>query len=164
MTDTTKLLKLFYTFFLGVLLAVFIGVGIHTFYPGPQAPEFPVALNTYGKDTELTPEQVMLQKQWDQKTEAYNKAIKPYSRNVSMTALGIAVLFLAASIILEKRIKIIADGIMLGGLFTLLYSIGRGFVSENNGYVFVVLSLSVIVVLYLGFHRFVRPGTLQKDV
>lgn len=164
MADTTTLLRLFYTFFLGVLLAVFVGVGIHTFYQGPKAPEFPVALNTYGKDARLTPEQIIAQKQWDQKTNAYNKAVKPYSRNVSTIALGIAILFLAVSIALEKKIKIIADGIMLGGLFTLLYSIGRGFVSENNGYVFAVLSLSVIVVLYLGFHRFVHPSTLQKAV
>lgn len=45
---------------------------------------------------------------------------------------------------------------MLGGLFVLLYSLGRGFASENSKYVFVVVTVGLVTVLYLGYHRFVK--------
>ena len=162
MREDTKILKLFYTFFLGLLLAIFIGVGINTFYEGPQAPEYPTALNSVGKNGELTPEQVAIQKQWDQDTAQYDEAMKPYNRTVSMLALGAAVVFLAVSMVFEKRIKLMADGVMLGGLFSLIYSLARGFASDNSKYVFAMVSISLVIVLYLGFHRFVRIDAAQK--
>jgi hypothetical protein len=155
MGDNT-ILKLVYTFFLGVLLAIFIGVGINTFYPGPKEPQFPVELNSYGKEINLTSDQIAIQKDWDQKIEQHNNEMKPYNRNVSIITLVAAVIFLAISVLYEKKIQVIADGIMLGGLFTLLYSLGRGFASEDSKYVFAVVSVSLATALFLGYHRFVR--------
>lgn len=34
-----NVMKIVYTFFLGALLALFVGLGIQTFYPGPEMPE-----------------------------------------------------------------------------------------------------------------------------
>lgn len=152
--EDNKILKLVYTFFLGILLAIFVGVGINTFYPGPKAPEYPSSSMSYGK--ELTVEQEKTQRDFDKKMEQHDKDMRPYNRNVSIITLVAAVSFLALSIVFEKRIKIIADGIMLGGLFTLLYSIGRGFASEDSKYVFLVVTVGLAVVLYLGYHRFVK--------
>lgn len=148
-----KILKLVYTFFLGILLAIFVGVGIDTFYSPPPAPKYPIELNTYGK--ELNREQQAKQREFDKKQDAYQEKMKPYNRNVSMITLVAAVVLLAISIVSEKKIRIISDGVMLGGLFTLLYSLGRGFASENSKYVFVIVSIGLVVVLYLGYHRFV---------
>lgn len=156
-----RILKLVYTFFLGLLLAIFVGAGINTFYPGPEAPVYPVAVyETYGK--EPTDEQIAQQKEYQAKEQEYNEKMKPYSRNVSIITLVAAVLFLAISIIYEKKLHFISDGVMLGGLFTLLYSIIRGFMSEDSKYVFMVVTVGLIVVLYLGYHRFVRPEGLEK--
>jgi len=152
--EDNKILKLVYTFFLGLLLAIFVGVGINTFYAGPKAPEYPVELNTYGK--EPSSEQVVRQREFDKKVEQHDKEMKPYNRNVSIVALSAAVIFLILSIVFEKKIRIIADGVMLGGLFTLLYSLGRGFASENSKYVFVTITVGLAIVLYLGYHRFVK--------
>lgn len=160
MAEDNKILKLVYTFFLGVLLAIFVGVGINTFYPGPKAPEFPIELNTYGKEPSLTPKQITVQKDWDKKSEQHNKEMKPYNRNVSIITLTAAVILLVTSMVFEKKIKIIADGVMVGGLFTLLYSLGRGFASENSKYVFIVVTVGLAIVLYLGYHRFVRTHNL----
>jgi hypothetical protein len=49
-----------------------------------------------------------------------------------------------------------ADGVMIGGLFVLLYSLGRGFASENSKYVFIVVTVGLVTVLYMGYHRFVK--------
>ncbi|NBU33062.1 hypothetical protein EB118_05960 [bacterium] len=154
MKEDNKILKLVYTFFLGLLMAIFIGVGINTFYPGPKAPVFPIELNTYGK--ELNADELKTQKQWDKTMEQHNNLMKPYNRNVSLIALIAAVVLLAASLVYENKIKVMADGVMLGGLFVLLYSLGRGFASENSKYVFVVVTVGLATVLYLGYHRFVR--------
>jgi hypothetical protein len=159
--DDNKVLKLVYTFFLGLLLAIFVGVGVNTFYPGPKAPEYPTSINTYGKEPDA--EQLAKQKEFDQKMEQHNKDSKPYNRNVSMLTLAAAVIFLAVSIMYEKRIKIIADGVMLGGLFTLLYSIGRGFASEDSKYVFIVVTVGLAIVLYLGYHRFVKDNSAKSS-
>jgi biotin-(acetyl-CoA carboxylase) ligase len=158
--EGNKMLKLAYTFFLGILLALFVGVGINTFYPGPTAPEFPAELNSYGK--ELTTEQAAVQRNFDKRMEQFNKDMQPYNRNVSMLALGAAVVFLAVSLAFEKRIKLIADGGMFGGLFTLLYSVGRGFASQDSKYMFIVISAGLVIVLYLGYRRFVRHGATAK--
>ncbi|MGZ6005719.1 MAG: hypothetical protein ACXWLH_06275 [Candidatus Saccharimonadales bacterium] len=152
--EDNKILKLVYTFFLGLLLAIFVGVGIATFYPGPTAPKYPTELNTYGK--ELTAQEVQVQRAFDKRNEQYQEAMKPYNRNVSIITLIAAVIFLAISLLIEQNMKVIADGVMFGGHFTLIYSIGRGFASENSKYVFVVVSVSLVIVLYLGYHRFVR--------
>lgn len=151
-----KLLKLVYTFFLGILIALFVGVGINTFYPAPAAPEFPTALNTLGK--EPTDQDIKLQQQWDKQMATHNKQLKPYNRNVSIMALSAAVLLLVVSIVLEKRIQILSEGTLIGGLLTLLYSIGRGFASEESKYVFVAVSVGLIIVAYTGLRRFVPTG------
>ena len=149
-----RILKIIYTFFLGLLLAAFVGFGINTFYVPPTAPKYPIELNSYGK--ELTEEQAAKQRVFDLQNEKYQEDLKPYNRNVSIAALGAAVIFFVASVAFQRRIRFIADGIMLGGLFTLLYSIGRGFASQDSKYVFAVVTIGLLIVLCLGYYRFVR--------
>lgn len=158
--DDNKILKIVYTFFLGLLLAIFVGVGINTFYEGPKAPDYPTSLNTYGKD--LTDEQLAEQKKFDSQIQQHTRAQKPHSRNVSIITLAAAVILLVISIVFEKRMKIIADGVMLGGLFTLFYSIGQSFASEDSKYTFIVITIGLGIVLYLGYHRFVRIHPAKK--
>lgn len=149
------ILKVIYTFFLGLLLVMFVGVGIDTFYPGPTAPEYPVELNSaYGKA--LTDEQAAAQRTYDTKMTKYNHDMQPYNRNVSIAALATSVIFLGASIALERRVALLTHGLMLGGLFTLVYSIARGFASADSKYVFIVISIGLVVVLLLGYRHFVR--------
>jgi hypothetical protein len=152
--EENSILRLIYTIFLGILIALFVGVGINTFYSSPVPPKNPIELNTYGK--ELSADQIKAQKELDRKNEKYQEKLKPYNRNVSIMTLVAAVALLAGSMVFQKRVKVLADGIMLGGLFTLLYSVGRGFASENSKYVFTVVTLGLLVVIYLGYHRFVQ--------
>lgn len=151
--DDSRLLKVVYTLFLGVILALFVGVGINTFYPGPKSPEYPVALNYYNK--EPTPEQIRLEKAWNQEMATHNQQMKPYNRNVSMIALGAAISLLVISLLLEKTIKLLSDGLLIGGLLTLLYGIGRGFASEDSKYVFMALSVGLVIVLFMGYKKFI---------
>ena len=147
-------LKIIYTAFIGVLIALFVGVGINTFYAPPAAQEYPIELNTYGK--ELTPEQAQRQQTYDKLNAQYQSKMKPYNRNVSMLTLGAATILLIAGMVFQRRMKLIADGVMLGGLFTLFYSIGRGFASADSKYIFVVIAVSLVLALYFGYRRFIQ--------
>lgn len=150
-----SVLRLVYTFFVGILLAFFVGVGINTFYEAPKAPAFPSELN-YAK-TELSEAQKATQKAYDDKNQQYQDGLKPYNRNVSIMTLAAAVFLLAISVAFERRIRMMADGVMLGGVFTLLYSIGRGIASEDNKYMFIAVTVGLVAALILGYHRFVKP-------
>ncbi|HET6924565.1 MAG TPA: hypothetical protein VFH39_01920 [Candidatus Saccharimonadales bacterium] len=146
-----RLLELIYTFFVGVLLALFVGVGINTFYAQPVAPRYPIELEVPRK--ELSAQQLLLQRQFDKRNEAYLATLKTYNRNVSMLALAAAVILLGLSLLAEKRLKLVANGVMLGGLLTLFYSIGRGFASESSNYTFWLVAISLVIVLLLGFRK-----------
>lgn len=159
MKDDNKILRFMYTFFLGLIIAIFVGIGVSTFYVAPEMPEWPTTLDTYGK--EFTEEQRAIQKTYDDEMNTYNEEeMEPYNRNVSIITLSAAVLLLTLSMFLEKKkIPVIADGVMLGGLFTLMYSLGRGFASQDSKYSFIAVTIGLLVVLFLGYRRFVltRP-------
>ena len=150
-----KTLTIVYTFFLGIILALFIGLGISTFYTGPKMPEYPTASDAvYTEKQGPTPEQVKAQRDFDTSYKQFDKDNKIYNRNVSMIALASAVILLVFSFAFEKRSQVIANGMLLGGVFTLLYSIVRGFVSEDTKYTFAAVCVGLVVALYLGYRRF----------
>ncbi len=159
--EESRLLKFVYTLFLGVIVALFVGVGINTFYPGPKSPEYPIALNYYGK--EPTAEQLKVQNAWDQQMTKHNEQMKPYNRNVSMIALGGAITLLVVSLLFEKSIKLLSDGMLIGGFLTLIYSIGRGFASEDSKYVFIALCVGLAIVLFTGYKKFIAHTFQQKN-
>lgn len=147
--------KVLYSIFLGILLALFLGIGVATFYPSPDAPRYPSELNIIGK--EATEEQIKIQTAFEVQQRAWDKEMEPYNRNVSIIVILGAVVFAGISILLEKKIRVIADGIMMGGIFSLVYGLGRGFASGDEKYAFVAVTVGLVVVIALGYHRFVRP-------
>lgn len=159
--EDNNVLKLVYTFFLGLLIAGFIGVGVDTFYPGPKMPEYPTSLPS-SVTNEVSAKETAAQNDYDVKYKQYTATSKTYNRNVSIVILVAAVVLLTVSIFTEKKIRIISDGVMLGGLFTLVYSIGRSFASSNSKYVFLVITVGLVIVIYLGYHRFERLHTAKK--
>jgi hypothetical protein len=149
--EQKRFITIVYTFFLGLLLAIFVGVGISAFYPSPKMPEYTISGPAFG--TEPSKEEQAAQKKFEADMKAYNAASKPYNRNVSLIAMGLAVLLVVIGVVFSDRLRHLADGVMMGGLFTLMYSIGRSFASENTKIVFVVTSVGLAVVIYLGLRR-----------
>lgn len=154
MTASNTILKFVYSLFLGVLLALFVGFGINTFYEGPKEPRQPIVTEPITK--EPTEEQRAADIRMQNEYRKYDDQMKPYSRNVSIIALTAAVIFLSLSLVFEKKLRMLADGIMFGGLFTLLYSIIRSVISQDSTYIFIVITIGLITVLYLGYHKFIR--------
>lgn len=151
-----SVLKIVYTFFVGVMLALFIGFGIDTFYP---APEYPDAL-AYGWEREPTDAEITemnkLQQEFDTATENYNLTV---SIIVTIAAVGLVGL----SLLLEKRNRVLTNGVMLGGLFSLVYGVGRGFASGNSAATFTTIAVGLAVVVFLGFRRFSHKNEPEPE-
>lgn len=157
------MIRFIYTLFIGVFLALFVGVGISAFYPAPKYPEMPVSIryeplpDTNVKETKEIIEQ---RKIYDIQEKEYRKKSQLYERNVSTIAVVAAVFFVAISLTLLKKIYLIADGILLGGVLALLYGTIRGFSTEDTRFLFFVVSVGLSISLLLGYLKFIIP--LQK--
>jgi hypothetical protein len=158
------ILKLIYTLFLAFLVALFVGLGIDAFYPGPQAPDYPVVLDAAKPGCEEDMETKAIREKFSQETEAYNQKSKPYSRNVSIISLIFAIAILIASLTLLSKIKMIADGVLLGGAFTTIYSIIQGLMSQDSRFRFLIVTVGLIIALVLGYIKFIRPGKNGKEI
>lgn len=146
------MIRYIYTFFVGLFLAIFIGMGIAVFYAAPTPPESPMF---YGK--ELTPQEQQQQKAFDVKQKTYEKKLQHYNRNASVIILSSAVLALALSLLIVGKLGVIADGLLLGGIFTLLYGVGRGMATDSNKFRFVVAAIGLGATIVLGYIKFSRP-------
>lgn len=156
------LIKYVYIVFLGLILSTFVGVGIAAFYKGPVYPETPPALRysrPYPEAVEGTPsaEYIKEDEAFQAKSKEFQKQSDQYNRNVSMIALGFAVAMLVVSLVFVKKITIIADGVLLGGVLTLAYSIVRGFNTNDDIYRFLVVGAGLITAMILGYLKFVAP-------
>lgn len=154
-------LKLLYTLLIGIFVAVFIGVGIAAFYPQLKYPEQPTSMK-YGfpqpeKDVE-TPEETKAEiEKYEQEQKDFQIKSQTYNRNVSILALVFSIIIVIISLTLFKKIYLIADGLLLGGVLTLLYSVIRGFGTDDNMFRFIVVTVGLIISLFLGYVKFIAP-------
>lgn len=140
------------------MLAFFIGLGIEVFYPNPKAPEYPAALQYAGKaPSQLNPEQLKMQQDYDSAQKDFMAKNSIVSRNTSIVAVVFSIIILILSLTILLKTDIMSDGFLLGGLFTLLYGIIRGFMSDNSKFRFLMVSVGLLVALVLGYIKFIRP-------
>lgn len=159
------MLKFIYTVFLGFIIVLFVGLGISTFYEAPKPPEYPIESSSLEKTP--TAEQEKAQRAYEASYREYEKQTQPYHRNVSIIALVSALVLLAAGLLLERRHDAISNGVVLASVFTLLYSIIRGFVSTDTKFTFVVVTVGVLIALYLGWRTFgqkLEAATTSKKI
>lgn len=156
------MLKVIYSLFLGIILAVFVGVGIATFYSAPEYPDYPESLERVDSP-ELTEEQKAIQHTYEGTVEYVEAELDDYNRNVSVIATIVAVLFMAIGLIYAHKIDVIADGILLGGIFTLLYGLGRGLASGDEIFRFLVVTVGVAAAIGIGYWRFVKNAPAKSQ-
>lgn len=157
------MLKYLYIVFVGVLISLFVGVGIAAFYPSPKSPaqNYPTPVQPYGmpltaSDTaKLQVQDLRQQKEWNQ----YQTKLDEYNKNVAIITIVFAIVLLVFSIVLAKLMSVIADGTLLGAVFTLIYSIVRSFSSHDFKFIFLVVSIGLAIALYLGYTRFAKQIT-----
>jgi hypothetical protein len=152
------ILKVMYSLFLALLVSLFVGFGISAFYPAPKEPSYSPILDRPILPNEQESAEIIAEREKHHKEqEAYQKALSVYNRNASVMALGAAIIILVVSLLLRNTLLMISDGILLGGVFTLIYSIIRGFAGDSTMFRFVVVSVGLIVALILGYIKFIHP-------
>lgn len=156
------ILKLIYTVFLALLIALFVGLGIDAFYTGPVAPDYPAELNLQKTDCGNYEQLKTTQEKFDRDQKDFMEKSKIYNRNVAIISLISAIIILIASLSFLAKIKMIADGILLGGVFTTAYSIIRGLISEDAKSRFLIVTAGLIIALVLGYIKFLRPKENSK--
>lgn len=146
-------IKLLYTVFLGLLLATGIGIGIAAFYAAPSPPPAPESISS--PEGKVEPEEA---RRHELEYRRYEAKSETYNRNVSTIAVAFSVVLLAISMAGLKNLPIIANGLMLGGVFTLIYGIVRSFGSGEQKFMFVIVLVGIVATLALGYVRLMKPA------
>ncbi|MDJ0918557.1 MAG: hypothetical protein QNJ05_12385 [Woeseiaceae bacterium] len=162
-------LPLIFAFFLGLMVTAFIGVGVYTFFPDE--------LQAYDKEIRLLwdNQQMILEgrgaegltedeealvaslKEQLRETEAEKEQIRQaWARTTSIILVVLATLVMGTSFIFADRIRVIGNGLLLGGVFTMLYGTGWILASGASQARFWVMAFALIVTLSLGYARFGR--------
>jgi hypothetical protein len=152
--------EIMYTLFLGMLIALFFGLGVSAFYTSPKEPEYPTVLSVSSfKECVMSQEQIDAQKKYDQEMRSFQADFSTYNRNVSMITLGLAVIAMVLSLLFLENIRVLSNGALLGGVFTLAYSIIRGFMADDTKYRFIIVTVGLLITLALGYIKFIKPKT-----
>lgn len=157
------MIKFIYKLFIGVLLATTIGMGIETFYQKPVMPEYPVEKYPYNysgpveEKSTLSPQSIKEQQTYDREIREYTKEREIYDRNTAVIAVSLSLVILVLSLTVLAKLDVIADGLLLGGIFTLLYGIIRSFGSGEQGFIFVTTLVGLVTAVILGYIHFILP-------
>jgi hypothetical protein len=161
-------LQTIFSFFLGLMVLAFIGVGVNTFYPSPesghdseqQAIQSDMdAINASGEKTlDATQTAKMRQLEAKQSTlqQQIDKERRPWARTTSIILVIFATLVMMVSLVRSEQLRVLSNGLLLGGLFTMLYGIGWVIFSGESTARFVVMAFALLVSLGLGYLKFVR--------
>lgn len=151
--NDNKAITAIYTLFLGLILALFVGLGVNTFYEAPKMPEFPQIDYSFNEEGP-SEEQQKAQENFDKEFKQFDSDNKTYNRNVSIITLAASVVMLVISFALERKNAVISGGVLLSGVFLLAYSIIRGLMADDSKYTFATVAAGALIALYLGYRHF----------
>lgn len=169
-------LRTIFSFFLGLMLTAFVGVGVYTFHPPPEQFDSQIrelgrreqAIRTSKRPDELTAadrDQIQeIDRQRNTLVDAAAEARKPWGRSTSVILIVFATLAMAVSLVRADQLPVISNGLLLGGLFTMLYGVGWTVATDTSITRFVVMTAALVITLGLGYVRFVRRGATSAVV
>jgi len=161
-------LQIIFSFFLGLMVTTFIGVGVYTFHPPND--ELDQRIQELDREerfvrgsapaTDLPPveeaEMRALQAEREDLYEAAREAREEWGRSTSIILILLATLVMAVSLIRSDQLPVISNGLLLGGVFTMVYGVGWIVASDTSVARFVVVTVAFAITLALGYMRFVR--------
>jgi hypothetical protein len=164
-------LQIIFSIFLGLMITAFVGVGVYTFYPPPDSPydsrirdlsrQQQALTNSKAPDSLTPADRERLQALTDQINEAQDRARdarEVWGRRSSIVLIAFATLVMGLSLAGADRLPVISNGLLLGGLFTMLYGVGWIVTSDTSMTRFFVITGALVITFGLGYVRFVRLG------
>lgn len=162
-------LQTLFAIFLGLMVTAFVGLGVYTFYPGPfddfnerieSLNREREALEFAKSDADRTPEdRAAIQAVQDRINTAQDDmgvATGDWGRRTSIILVIFATLVMAISLIGANQLPVISNGLLLGGVFTMLYGVGWIVFSDTSAMRFAVMTAALAITIGLGYMRFVR--------
>jgi hypothetical protein len=162
-------LQLVFTIFLGLMLTAFFGVGVYTFHP-PPAREYDEALQQLHRDqqdvrkmrsdTELSAAArdslANIQSEIREFEDARRERSEGWATSTSIVLVILATISMAVSLVRADQLRILSNGLLLGGVFTMLYGTGWIIASGDSRMRFWVMTAALVITVGLGYLRFVR--------
>lgn len=131
-----------------VLAVVF---GILTFYPSPDSPQFveskPITGGVYQPPTPAE------QAEFDREYNAYEDDRGAHHRNVLLIATVLAALAIIGGVAAAQALDVLRVGLMLGGLFTVLWALAYAGGEAETGVLFVAALLVLFALVALSQER-----------
>ena len=128
---TNTVLQVIFAFFLGLVVVAFVGIGVNTFYPEPAF-------------VDGRPDQYV-----------------GWRLTTGIVLLVCATIVLAVSLFQPEHQAVLSNGILLGGVFTMIYAVGMTVSSNASVVRFVVVAVALAVTVAIGYLKFVRKRAVQ---
>ncbi len=171
--------RVLYAIFLGFLVCMFVVWAMAAWHPTPQwNDEYPgveryaeqaippsteelnflspgereIRIQEYEADRATYREWVAGHEEWERE---FKIKMDAQGMIVALISLLIAVVITSVCLVYSGRLQVITEGLLLGGIFTLIYSIGWCFARAPNIAVWSV-GIGLVVTLVLGYYKFVR--------
>ena len=159
-------IRLIYALLIAAATVAFIGVGIYTFYPEPQAPTYPQQIVPLEKGIAqpVNPIDNGGVNEYQQAYDHYQGELKTYYRTVSIIGSVLAVIAVVGGLYLRRRADIIGEGLALGGVATTIYAIVTASMADSRVMRFIGVTLflaTAILVVYTEFRT--KPTTAAKN-
>ena len=162
-------LQTIFSFFLGLMVLAFIGVGVNTFYPSPaenhqlerqelqrQRDELSVQANGRKLETAQQAEMDRLIAEQNALQRTIEAEEKGWARVTSIILVVFATIVMGISLVRSEQLRVVSNGLLLGGLFTMIYGVGWVIFSGNSVARFAVMAFALAVAIGLGYVKFVR--------
>lgn len=161
-------LQTIFSFFLGLMLTAFIGVGVYTFHPPAKELDLQIrdldrreqAIHGRGPQEELTAadrdEILKLTEARRELIDAAQIERESWGRSTSILLVALATLVMAVSLVRADQLPVISNGLLLGGVFTMVYGVGWIIATDTSVARFAVLTVALAITLGLGYARFVQ--------
>ena len=162
-------LQLIFAFFLGLMVTAFTGVGVYTFYPDGMEPFEERQEDLLDRQSDIrearTSEGLTAEQQVE--IDAIEDAMRDlqderdahwqrWAHNTSIILIIFATLVMGISLVRADQLPVINNGLLLGGVFSMLYGTGWTLASGNSRTRFWVMAAALLITLVLGYLRFAR--------
>ncbi len=160
-------LQTIFSFFLGLMVVALIGVGVNTFYPSPSTvydkelqtlyqQQGLIGAKSVQPSSTVDAEQQALQVKINDLQNKSQAAQEPWQINTSIILVLFATLVMGISLVRSEQLRVLSNGLLLGGLFTMVYGSGWSIASGSSMARFYVILFALAVTIALGYLKFVR--------
>jgi hypothetical protein len=165
-------LQTIFSFFLGLMLTAFLGVGVYTFHPPAKEPNLRIQeldrreqeIRNKSPQEELSAaDRDEVQQITDTRNKLYDESRvqrEAWGRSTSIILVALATMVMAVSLVRADQLAVISNGLLLGGVFTMVYGVGWIIATDTSVARFAVLTAALAITLGLGYARFVRRQPL----